>query len=114
MVLRNYILSFFPIHFPHNQTGQGRQNKMLNNLRLGATWLQDSPGAKEHDESTTHSELQFFDLNTIAAATNNFSSENELGRGGFGSVYKVVSQSQMCRVLIVGHSFIARAEFSLM
>ncbi|RVW13876.1 Receptor-like serine/threonine-protein kinase SD1-8 [Vitis vinifera] len=72
-----------------------KTNKMLYNSRLGATWLQDSPGAKEHDESTTNSELQFFDLNTIAAATNNFSSENELGRGGFGSVYKVVSHSQI-------------------
>ena len=69
---------------------------MLYNSRPGATWLQDSLGAKEHDESTTNSELQFFDLNTIAAATNNFSSENELGRGGFGSVYKVVSHSQIC------------------
>uniref|UniRef100_F6I1Y8 non-specific serine/threonine protein kinase n=1 Tax=Vitis vinifera TaxID=29760 RepID=F6I1Y8_VITVI len=68
--------------------GRGRQNKMLYNSRPGATWLQDSPGAKEHDESTTNSELQFFDLNTIVAATNNFSSENELGRGGFGSVFK--------------------------
>ncbi|XP_034696958.1 G-type lectin S-receptor-like serine/threonine-protein kinase At1g11410 isoform X3 [Vitis riparia] len=68
--------------------GRGRQNKMLYNSRPGATWLQDSPGAMEHDESTTNSELQFFDVNTIAEATNNFSSENELGRGGFGSVYK--------------------------
>ncbi|KAL6333637.1 hypothetical protein AAG906_028822 [Vitis piasezkii] len=68
--------------------GRGRQNKMLYNSRPGATWLQDSPGAKEHDESSTNSELQFFDLNTIAAATNNFSSKNELGCGGFGSVYK--------------------------
>ncbi|KAL6333446.1 hypothetical protein AAG906_028631 [Vitis piasezkii] len=66
--------------------GRGRQNKMLYNSRPGTTWLQDSPGAKEHDESTTNSELQFFDLNTIVAATNNFSSENELGRGGFGSL----------------------------
>ena len=76
--------------------GRGRQNKMLYNSRLGATWLQDSLGDNEHEESTTNSELQFFDLNTIAAATNNFSSENELGRGGFGSVYKVVSHSQIC------------------
>ncbi|KAJ9690211.1 hypothetical protein PVL29_012725 [Vitis rotundifolia] len=68
--------------------GRGKQNKMLYNLRPGATWLEDSPGAKEHDESTTYSELQFFDMNTIAAATNNFSSENKLGRGGFGLVYK--------------------------
>ena len=32
----------------------------------------------------------FFDLNTIVAATNNFSSANKLGQGGFGSVYKVL------------------------
>ncbi|RVW67532.1 G-type lectin S-receptor-like serine/threonine-protein kinase RKS1 [Vitis vinifera] len=68
--------------------GRGRQNKVLYNSRCGVTWLQDSPGAKEHDESTTNFELQFFDLNTIAAATNYFSSDNELGHGGFGSVYK--------------------------
>ena len=29
------------------------------------------------------------DFEDLKAATNNFSSENELGRGGFGSVYKV-------------------------
>nr|CAN68399.1 hypothetical protein VITISV_007897 [Vitis vinifera] len=68
--------------------GRRRQNKMLYNSRPSVTWLQDSPGAKEHDESRTNFELQFFDLNTIAAATNNFSSKNELGCGGFGSVYK--------------------------
>ena len=76
-------------------TGRGRQNKVLYNSRCGVTWLQDSPGAKEHDESTTNFELQFFDLNTIAAATNYFSSDNELGHGGFGSVYKVVNHSQI-------------------
>ncbi|KAJ9690200.1 hypothetical protein PVL29_012719 [Vitis rotundifolia] len=68
--------------------GRGKQNKMLYNSRPGATWLEDSLVAKEHNESMTNSELQFFDMNTIAAATNNFSSENKLGRGGFGSVYK--------------------------
>ena len=62
-------------------TRKGRQNKMLYNLRLGATWLQDSLGAKEHEESTTNSELQFIDMKTIVAATNNFSSKNELGCG---------------------------------
>lgn len=34
-------------------------------------------------------ELPLFDLNTIAAATDNFSSHNKLGAGGFGPVYKV-------------------------
>jgi hypothetical protein len=31
-----------------------------------------------------------FDLGTLACATNNFSVENKLGEGGFGSVYKVL------------------------
>ena len=82
-------------------TGKVTQNKMLYNLRSGTTWLQDSPEAKEHDESTTNSELQFFDLNTITAATNNFSSENELGRGGFGSVFKVMTRESFSNVYMM-------------
>lgn len=34
-------------------------------------------------------ELPLFDFNTISMATDNFSEENKLGEGGFGSVYKV-------------------------
>ena len=60
---------------------------MLYNLRPSATWLQDSSEAKENDDGTTGSELQLFDLNTIATATNNFSSKNELGRGAFGTSF---------------------------
>ena len=33
--------------------------------------------------------LDFFEMNTILTATNNFSPSNKLGQGGFGSVYKV-------------------------
>ncbi|GMN61954.1 hypothetical protein TIFTF001_031047 [Ficus carica] len=33
-------------------------------------------------------ELPLFDLSTIVTATNNFSTSNELGRGGFGPVYR--------------------------
>ena len=33
--------------------------------------------------------LDFFQMNTILTATNNFSPSNKLGQGGFGSVYKV-------------------------
>ncbi|KAK7308809.1 hypothetical protein RJT34_05058 [Clitoria ternatea] len=39
------------------------------------------------DEITSLESLQF-NLATIEAATNNFSRENEIGRGGFGDVYK--------------------------
>ena len=35
------------------------------------------------------SNLQVFSYTTIKAATNNFSSENKLGEGGYGPVYKV-------------------------
>lgn len=34
-------------------------------------------------------DLPTFDLSIIAEATNNFSSSNKLGQGGFGPVYKV-------------------------
>ena len=40
------------------------------------------------DEMKSEESLQF-DFCTVRAATNNFSEENKLGQGGFGSVYKV-------------------------
>ncbi|CBI20428.3 unnamed protein product, partial [Vitis vinifera] len=36
-----------------------------------------------------HLELPLFDLAALLSATNNFSSDNKLGEGGFGPVYKV-------------------------
>ncbi|KAI4296551.1 hypothetical protein L6164_036500 [Bauhinia variegata] len=49
--------------------------------------LQDTPSIKEL-ESRQNLDLPFFDLSNIAEATNNFSPDNKLGQGGFGSVYK--------------------------
>ncbi|MCI38952.1 G-type lectin S-receptor-like serine/threonine-protein kinase, partial [Trifolium medium] len=40
---------------------------------------------KEDDDLTT------FDFSVLAYATNNFSSSNKLGEGGFGPVYKVTN-----------------------
>lgn len=34
-------------------------------------------------------ELPLFDLATLVNATNNFSTDNKLGQGGFGPIYKV-------------------------
>ena len=40
------------------------------------------------EESSTLEGLQF-DLATIKLATDNFSNQTEIGKGGFGEVYKV-------------------------
>ncbi|XP_050383406.1 G-type lectin S-receptor-like serine/threonine-protein kinase At1g11410 [Argentina anserina] len=50
--------------------------------------IKDFMEVDELEESKRHPELQFFDLNTLIAATDNFSYVNKLGEGGFGCVYK--------------------------
>ncbi|KAI4331991.1 hypothetical protein L6164_016934 [Bauhinia variegata] len=45
-------------------------------------------GYYESDTDIVNAESLEYDLETIKAATNNFSDENKLGHGGFGSVYK--------------------------
>ncbi|KAJ9697296.1 hypothetical protein PVL29_009197 [Vitis rotundifolia] len=42
----------------------------------------------EHDGTRGAHDLKLFSFDSIVAATNNFSSENKLGEGGFGPVYK--------------------------
>jgi hypothetical protein len=42
--------------------------------------------ARDQDNS---GEMNYFNLSTMQAATNNFSDANKLGEGGFGPVYKV-------------------------
>ena len=42
-------------------------------------------------------EVPFFSLATIVIATNNFSSDNKLGEGGFGLVYKVNIQDNFMK-----------------
>ena len=55
-------------------------------------WLKKR--AKKGNElqvNSTSTELEYFKLNTITAATNDFAPANKLGQGGFGSVYKVLA-----------------------
>ncbi|PPS15826.1 hypothetical protein GOBAR_AA04748 [Gossypium barbadense] len=68
-----------------------RRRKSKNAFSFTSSSLfEDSVGEKDIDESRRNGDLPFFDFSTIAKATNNFSSDNKLGQGGFGAVYKGV------------------------
>ncbi|XP_027348180.1 G-type lectin S-receptor-like serine/threonine-protein kinase At1g11410 [Abrus precatorius] len=82
-----FLLLFLGITFLYwfvkgRKNGIRRDRKYSFRLRID-----DSPSLQEFN-STQNSDLPFFDLSSIAAATDNFSTDNKLGQGGFGSVYK--------------------------
>ena len=51
-------------------------------------------------DSQEATELPLFSFSTIADATASFSSDNKIGEGGFGSVYKVLLECKFHRVTI--------------
>ena len=61
-------------------------NESQSKYLFGNNFLEES----ELDDSTKDSDVPLFDLHTIAVATKNFSVDNKLGQGGFGSVFKVM------------------------
>ena len=68
---------------------------LIQELGCNATYARPSPvhdkvQKQNKDEQANH-ELQIFSFESISVATSNFSSENKLGEGGFGLVYKVSS-----------------------
>ena len=52
-------------------------------------YIEHNSKGGETNEGWKHLELSLFDLDALLNATNNFSSDNKLGKGGFGPVYKV-------------------------
>ncbi|XP_050147578.1 G-type lectin S-receptor-like serine/threonine-protein kinase At1g11410 [Malus sylvestris] len=79
--------------------GQRSHDKFFN-VTIASTSGEDSSARTNIDESGINSELPFFELSTIVKATNNFTSNNKLGTGGFGSVYKYgASQSKKSMTL---------------
>ncbi|KAK7272480.1 hypothetical protein RJT34_29098 [Clitoria ternatea] len=73
------ILCLTFIVYRHWKTQQKGRKKKSNQER-------DANAIKKHEEEDL--ELPMFELSTISSATNNFSTDNKLGEGGFGSVYK--------------------------
>ncbi|XP_065633076.1 putative leucine-rich repeat receptor-like protein kinase At2g19210 isoform X2 [Quercus suber] len=66
-----------------------KQKILLQELRGNAisSTVHDKVKKRNNDRQDIH-ELQIFSFETISAATRNFSTENKLGEGGFGPVYK--------------------------
>ncbi|KAF9662787.1 hypothetical protein SADUNF_Sadunf18G0090700 [Salix dunnii] len=62
--------------------------RVLGDKSLSGTGTSLSAAAENFDSDAPA--LQVFSFESIKAATNNFSSENHLGEGGFGPVYKVL------------------------
>lgn len=58
-------------------------------------------------------DIPYFPLETILAATNNFSNANKLGQGGFGPVYKVKTSFLHLYVLEWPHSPIVMRQNNL-
>lgn len=52
------------------------------------------------DEDKKLLQALVIDLPTLRAATNDFNLENQLGHGGFGTVYKVCTSHNIAAVLI--------------
>jgi hypothetical protein len=69
----------------HDWPGR-RQFTLFNDVTTSSPTFQDTA---KLDETGRKPDVQFFDVSTIIAATDNFSPAKRLGQGGFGPVYKV-------------------------
>ncbi|KAL3742006.1 hypothetical protein ACJRO7_017484 [Eucalyptus globulus] len=74
-----------------NRKRDRRGHNHLFSVTTSSTYLDQIPGLKDlNSKGRRKTDLPVFDFGSVAAATSNFSSANELGQGGFGSVYKGV------------------------
>ena len=62
---------------------------ILHSILHFSGYMEHNSDGGEKIEGQEHLELPLFDLDILLNATNYFSSDNKLGEGGFGPVYKV-------------------------
>lgn len=86
---------------------------MISYLKLYRSKRGKRFSARRNLDSDGHS-LQVFSFAKIKRATNNFSSENKLGEGGYGPVYKVVSMLfRFCYIDLIILFLFFGSEFAL-
>ncbi|XP_043807711.1 cysteine-rich receptor-like protein kinase 5 [Manihot esculenta] len=86
-------LIFHNIFYNHfslccSKTVKNQSNRRLFDSINGSHYHKDTFDADDIQTSRSRTDLAFFNLSTIFAATENFSQANKIGQGGFGSVYK--------------------------
>ncbi|CAN0912771.1 G-type lectin S-receptor-like serine/threonine-protein kinase RKS1 [Linum grandiflorum] len=80
-----FLVIFLAVYLIRRYKARGRVNKL--SFYFNATNPDDSSMSQKNSRHG-NADLPFFHLSEIASATNNFSDDNKLGEGGFGSVYK--------------------------
>ncbi|KAK6932435.1 Serine-threonine/tyrosine-protein kinase, catalytic domain [Dillenia turbinata] len=86
-------IAFFALRRIRRRKIRAEQEKhgsvsLFGSMTYASNCTHASSATDELHEGSQFPDLPFYDLTTMIAATNNFSSENKLGQGGFGSVYK--------------------------
>ncbi|XVF32175.1 hypothetical protein REPUB_Repub17cG0059200 [Reevesia pubescens] len=64
------------------------------------TWDEASNFNETGNDGTKNHDLEIFSFASITAATKGFSSENKLGKGGFGPVYKAHIMEKVTHLFI--------------
>ncbi|KAK3188215.1 hypothetical protein Dsin_027776 [Dipteronia sinensis] len=74
---------------------QQRRQMLLFDSERSLSNYRDSSNAHSSASENGNIEITFFELNTVISATGNFSSDNKLGRGGFGPVFKEIAVKRL-------------------
>ncbi|XP_024030963.1 G-type lectin S-receptor-like serine/threonine-protein kinase RKS1 [Morus notabilis] len=89
-ILISFVVLFFLLVFiaywlaKRKRKSERRSRNLFGNTKRANDFLK----VTELDDSRADSDVPLFDMHTIVVATANFSLDNKLGQGGFGSVYK--------------------------
>lgn len=91
---------------PRKLDGSGFTERIVSILNLGEVSLQGDMNMQTDEEALAwgreacSSEFTSFKLSQVLDATNNFSEDNKLGKGGFGPVYKVTATCPIIHRLV--------------